>query len=175
MIRSSIVTIYTAPPDTPTPPCTLKLDEIIEKLEDPKAPEEDVLRLITIQIALICEELAKCVGKPKMASHAKWLMQVMKAFSALEKNLVNSAARKRADELNIYGPKFVFVYSKIVGYFKQALKETKLPDVTTDTVMKIYSGIMKQHLAELDREVAQIETLADLPDELQRMAGIVKG
>lgn len=175
MIRSSIVTIYTAPPDTPTPPYTLKLDEIIEKLEDPKVPEEDVLRLITIQIALICEELAKCVGKPNMVSHAKWLMQVINACNALEKNLARSAARKRGDELNLYGPKFGFVYWRIVEYFKQALKETKLLDITTDTVMKIFHGIMNQNLKELGREVAKIETLADVPEKIRRAAGIVEG
>jgi hypothetical protein len=161
MIRTSIMAFEINPPspndDTLSRPSVLP--QIFDLLKDPEAPIEEVLRLITIEIAHIAAAMRTCTERRAPLSQMKSNMNQIRALQLLSGTVVKTHPQSRSDELNMDGPKFEFVSSQILACFTDALTNvTKKPkeDFFNQTILKEFRDLLAVREPEIRRKLPKI-------------------
>jgi hypothetical protein len=168
MNRSSIEAVHLVVPlpSGDSPNRTSLLPEIAGRLRDPNASVDEIVRPIAIEIVHIIEAMQTCeeIGTPK--SQLKSYLEQVKALRLLSRTFVESYAPAKRDVLNLGGPKFLFVFEKILECFKDALEEsTGRPrtDASNQHIMKTFADRIRQRQADIQREVNNIVLPEPIP------------
>jgi hypothetical protein len=96
---------------------------IITKIEDPNFSLAEVNRTIALLMMLIIEEATEMRSEPTQNHNValqKSYDQQIKNLQNLEKSLTNTDVWRRRDILNFDGPKFQYVFNRIVDMMKKA-------------------------------------------------------
>jgi hypothetical protein len=93
-----------------------RIEEMIRRGDQPVG---DILRQIALQIAIVCGQSFKHLGKGTSKKH---LVEKIRCYCGLQKTLLVSEAHSRADNLNLDGAKFRFVLAELVSLFKTGMQ-----------------------------------------------------
>jgi hypothetical protein len=131
-----------------------KLPEILDKIKDPKVPSAEIIRLIAHEMALINQDMRLCETDGAAGFKLKICTERIRALHAVAEAAKESDA---CDVLNFDGPKFIFVFSEIVNYFKDAAQKVLKDDRTTEqNIMKHFRDNISVNEAELRRKTKRI-------------------
>lgn len=140
---------------------------ILEKIHDANFPLEEVNRLIAIEIALVTQEMSSANRLVHNGDHTQTFLQKnydqqVKALTALEKSLTNTDLLRTRDVLNIDGPKFQWLFAKIVDSFKKAATDAlgKDGEVIVVSIMKHWRDELSVSEAAWRTGVERIESNA---------------
>jgi|SRR5579864_5902862 len=119
MNRISIKKVYDDPvaPDAGSPKRASLLPTILDRLQDPNASAGQINRLISIEIASVIDGMQRNEEIGTARSTSKSPLEQIKALRLLSRTLVESHVPDSHDVLNIRGPKFLYVFTKIHGCF----------------------------------------------------------
>lgn len=144
------------PPDPGSPKRASVLPTILVRLEDPSASVGELNRLIAIEIAGIADAMQKDeeIGAPKSAS--KSALEQIKALRLLSRTLAESYVPDSRDVLDLHGPKFLFVLSKISGCLDDALiKATGKPlnDLLNQLIRREFNDLIRVRAQEIKHAI----------------------
>jgi hypothetical protein len=77
----------------------------------------------------------------------------IKAYRELQRSLIEGEALSTKDILNLDGPKFTFVFKKIIALFQQALKDAGVDDQLRHNIMLQFGDLVKVNEENLRREL----------------------
>lgn len=168
MNHSSIeaVRIDPLPPSGDSAKRASLLPEIADRLEDSNISLDEITRLIAIEIVHIIEAMQSCEENGTPKSQLKSYLEQVKALRLLSRTFVESYAPAKRDVLNLAGPKFVFVFDKILECFKDALEEsTGRPrdDASNQHIIRTFADLIRQRDTDIQREVNNIVLPEPIP------------
>ncbi len=135
------------------------LQTIQEKLEDPNYSASEVLRLISAEHVQLCMEIGVHQKNAKAGSILRNIRAQLQALAGIA-NMVRrrQALRKKEDQLDFDGPKFLYVFGELLKCFDQAIQKTlgRNDRMTVQTAMRIFRDIVAERDFDLRREVARM-------------------
>jgi len=157
MIREGMLLITKIPQE----PRATKLDQIIDKLNDPDFNVGEIQRDISFEIAAIIRE-GKAGEKDRApAEQVRMWREIWRLIKALrqlgQQTREASLARKRGDTLDLHGPKFQFVLREIYRFFDTAMKDVKIDGHQRQNTMRHLQDIVATHEEDLIRALKQID------------------
>jgi hypothetical protein len=158
MNRISIKAVRDAPvlPEKDSPKRASLLPEILDRLKDPNVAVSQIIHLIAIEIAGIADAMRKNEEATNPRSESKSPVEQVKVLRLLSRTLVESYVPDTRDVLDMDGPKFAFVFSKILDCFKDALVHaTKKPigDFLNQIIIKEFADLIKERQQDIQREI----------------------
>jgi hypothetical protein len=135
-----------------------RLPEIREKVADASSPAGEIMRLIHEELVLVIQEMVEheidAFAAPKLRSCAGQVT----ALCALQKLVQKLDASSKQDVLNFDGPKFQFVFARLVALFKQAVEQAlgKGHDTWSQSVMMHFRDLVAMNEQDLRRETKRI-------------------
>ena len=143
--------------DTPDAEAWLKL--ICRKLKDPKFQAFDILRLITVAIASVVEQILSLGCTVDEVSLRKRHAEEVKLLRNLGKQVVEGEAlRRKEDVLNFDGPKFRFIFVNVTTLFVQAMTKARIEEAERQTVLKLFRDLLIENEPRIRRETEKIES-----------------
>jgi hypothetical protein len=138
-----------------------RLAEIREKLADTNAPADEILRLIHEELVLVIQQMGECAehGHDKSAvARLKSCAGQVTALRALQKLVVTAEAHSNRDVLNFDGPKFAFVFDRLLDLFRQAVDEAlgKGQDSLSQSIMKSFRDLIAANEHDIRRDTEKI-------------------
>jgi hypothetical protein len=135
-----------------------KMPEILKKLDCPEATPVEVSRLISQELAIIASEMSLCNVDSTGMKKLKACAARLEALNALAKAAKETQALAKHDELNFDGPKFTFVFDKLLEYFGQAIEQAlgKRDEDLKQRIMKQFRDTIAMNEAGLRRETKRI-------------------
>ena len=157
MIREGMLLITKIPQE----PRATKLDQIIDKLNDPDFNVGEIQRDISFEIAAIIRE-GKAGEKDRTpAEQARMWQEIWRLIKALrqlaQQTREASLARKRGDTLDLHGPKFQFVLREIYRFFDTAMKDVKIDEHQRQNTMRHLRDILVTNEEGLIRALKQMD------------------
>lgn len=157
MIREGMLLITKIPQE----PRATKLDKIIDRLNDPDFNVSEIQRDISFEIAAIIRE-GKAGEKDRApAEQARMWREIWRLIKALrqlaQQTREASLARKRADSLDLHGPKFLFVLGEISRFFDTAMKDVKIDGQQRQNAMRQLHDILVSNEEGLIRALKQMD------------------
>ena len=140
--------------------------EIRAKMGDPNSSPEEVLRLISGEIAILTMKIRECERDPNEAQKRAQYLEAIQALRAAEKAYVNSKLAEKGDRLNFDGLAFKFLYKSIIGSMEKAIGDA-LGDnhgAMRQEIMNKFHGIMKKEEPRLRRGVREIGSRSETKD-----------
>ncbi len=138
------------------------LPTIQEKMKDPNYSANEVLHLIAVELVQLYVE----TGVHQKNAKAGFILRNIRAqFQALRgiENMVRrtEALRKKEDQLDFDGPKFLYVLQELLKGFDQAIQKTlgrddPVTSMAVKTAKHIFRGILEKREPDLRREVARM-------------------
>ena len=130
-----------------------KLDEILDKINDPQSDPAEISRLIAVDIAEVAKEMADNTKDPAM----QWLQKAyeiqIKALRELGKQLSEAEILSHKDVLNWDGAKFQFVLIELMKLYKQALRDAGVEDSLAQNVLKHYRDLLGKNDVRIRRDM----------------------
>ena len=134
----------------------LRMTEILKAIGDPQKPVSDISRMIAGELASVTTKMAEL--NQTDGYKIKFLSERIKALRELSKTLADSETLSKKDIINFDGPKFQYVFQEILACFKKAMKETGLPETSSNEVLRNFRDIMAMKEIELRRQTDKIES-----------------
>lgn len=130
------------------------LEGIIALIKDSATPVSELSRLIAIEMASVLNQMAGRENSvvPDANKH-RILNDQLKGLGVLQKSLSDAEVQARKDSLNLDGPKFKFIFSCLVDFFKEALKESKVDSSTSVSVLRHFEDICRSREKQLRKEL----------------------
>lgn len=148
-----------------TPERESMLPKILEKINDPNYPLEEVNRYIAIEIAFVTQEMGTLRHRVKGGNFSETFLQKsyeqqVKALQALEKSLTSTDILRHRDLLNFDGPKFQYVFGELVNIFKLSCQDALGKDNETmvQSIMKHYRDHLAMRESDLRKESEKIDS-----------------
>ena len=97
---------------------------VLAAAQDPETRPADLLRQITMEMSLVCDELRKTAEHPSLAFKIKPLMAQLQALRKLAETVCSlNELQVQTDTLDLDGPKFRYVMGAFIEIFKQSARE----------------------------------------------------
>lgn len=134
-----------------------RLPEIQEKLADAKFPAAEIVRLILEEFVLVIEEMVEC-GRDGSAARLKSCAGQVTALCALQRLVERADACSKKDVLNFDGPKFQFVFARLVALFKEAIEQAmgKGHEAWSQSILKHFRDLVAMNEHDLRKETERI-------------------
>ena len=130
------------------------LDLIRTKLENPNYQAFELMRLVTLEIATVVQEMRQLGFTVEEVYIIHCLAQMIKALRELRHSIMDTESlRKRADVINFEGEAVQHLVGKLVVWFREALKEAGLNEAVCNDVMRHYRDLVVLNEEQLRREV----------------------
>lgn len=138
-------------------PWPSKMAEIARALNCPEATPAEVSRLLSQEVAIIASEMSLCNVDATDAMKLKACTARLEAVKALSSVVKANQALATHEVLNFDGPKFHFVFDRLMDYYDQAIGEAlgKCDDLRK-RLLKAFRDIIAANEAELRRETKKI-------------------
>lgn len=141
---------------------TSLLPELRTKLEDPNFPIHELLRLISLEIVSISQQMSECENDPSLQYKMKGYNDQIKGLRELAKSVTETDLASKKDTLNFDGEKFKYVFSEIIGAMHKAIKDAGCEDSLKTSIMKHFGDIMRMKESDLRRDVLKIESVGGI-------------
>jgi len=140
--------------------------EIRAKMGDPNSSPEEVLRLISGEIAILTMKIRECERDPIEAQKRAQYLEAIHALRAAEKAYVKSKLAEKGDRLNFDGPGFKFLYKSIIESMEKAIGDAlgENHGAMRQEIMNKFHGIMKKEEPRLRRGVREIGSRSETKD-----------
>ncbi len=135
-----------------------RLPEIREKIADASSPASEIMRLIHEELVLVIQEMVEYETDAAAAPKLKSCVGQVTALCALQKLVQTFDASSKQDVLNFDGPKFQFVFARLVALFKQAVEQAlgKGHDTWSQSIMMHFRDLVAMNERDLRRETERI-------------------
>jgi len=139
-----------------------RLSEIREKVADASSPATEIMRLIHEELVLVIQEMVKHETDGSAAPKLRSCAGQVTALCALQKLVQKVNASSKHDVLNFDGPKFQFVFARLVSLFKQAVEQAlgKGHETWSQSVMMHFRDLVAINEQNLRRETERIGATA---------------
>jgi predicted RNA-binding protein with EMAP domain len=129
------------------------LDLIRAKVENPNYPAWKLMRLVTLEIATVVQEMRQLGFTVEEVYILRCLGEIIKALRELRHSIMDTESlRKRADVINFEGEAIKHVVDTLVDWFVEALKEAGLDEEERNIVMRNYRDLALLNEDQLRRE-----------------------
>ena len=133
------------------------LNLICAKLENPNYQAYELMRLVTLGIATVVQEMCQLGFTVEEVYILRCLGEIIQALRELRHSIMDTELlRKRGDIINWEGEAIRHVVDTLVDWFRESLKEAGLEEVERNIVMRIYRDLALQNEAQLRRETEAI-------------------
>lgn len=129
---------------------------LVEMLSDPDADLGEAGRLIALEMMKLLDSIQNPSANPLRQHTAREASDLIKSYREIQRTLNEAETAKKKDSLNLDGPKFEFVFTKIVGFFKQALKDAGVDDSLAENALLQFGDLIKQNADGLQKELNKI-------------------
>ena len=127
---------------------------ICTKLENPNFQAFELMRLVTLEIATVVQEMRQLGFTVEEVYIIRWLGTIIKALRELRHSIMDTESlRKRADVINIDGEAAQHLVGTLEVWFREALKEAGLNEAECNNVMRHYRDLAVLNEDQLRREV----------------------
>ena len=132
---------------------------IQELLKDPKFSVTEILRLISLEIVRVIQMIEEQRIRPSKRfklSFCSTEIRILRALAASAQ--LAYRYREREDVLDLDGPKFDFVFKRILANFKEALGKALGPnsEALTNNVLRQLRDLMAMEEPEIRRELKKM-------------------
>jgi len=132
---------------------------IQELLKDPKFSVTEILRLISLEIVRVIQMIEEQRIRPSKRfklSFCSTEIRILRALAASAQ--LAYRYRDKEDVLDLDGPKFDFVYDKILACFEEVLRKTLGPNsqALAKNIMLQYKDLMVEQEADIRRELKKM-------------------
>ncbi|MGH9587953.1 MAG: hypothetical protein ACRD3F_13445 [Acidobacteriaceae bacterium] len=134
------------------------IEAIAEMIGDRDVPFADISRRIALQIAgLIKVMVGDGADRPvrRRVSHRD-LNDQIKAHRELQKTLTESETLSKKDVLNLDGPKFQYVFTEIIGWFRRSLTQAGIEEALARNVLLQFGDLVKANDERIRHELGKI-------------------
>jgi hypothetical protein len=129
------------------------LDLIRTRLESPNYQAWELMRLVTLEIATVVQEMRQLGFTVEEVYILRCLGEIIKALRELRHSIMDTELlRKRADVINFEGEAIKHVINTLLDWFKEALKEAGLDEEERNIVMRNYRDLANLNQDQLRRE-----------------------
>ena len=129
------------------------LDLIRAKLEDPNYQAWELMRLVTLEITTVVQEMRQMGFTVEEVHIIRCLGESIKALRELRHSILETERlRKRADVINFEGKAMKHLLGRLVSLFGEALKEAGLNEAEHQNVMRHYLDLAQMNEGQLRRE-----------------------
>lgn len=139
-----------------------RLPEIREKVADASSPAIEIMRLIHEELVLVIQEMVEHETDGSAAPKLRSCAGQVTALCALQKLVQKVDASSKQDVLDFDGPKFQFVFARLVALFKQAVGQAlgKGHDTWSQSIMTHFRDLVAMDEQDLRRETEEIGATA---------------
>ncbi len=131
------------------------IHQIREMMLEGTAPVSEIMKLIALEIV---EVMSKMRSSTTLLKHSqKEMNDQIKGLRDLQKTLTEAEMFSKKDSLNMEGPKFKYVYMELLEMFRKSMREAKLDDELSNSVMKHFRDIASNDEERLKRELRKME------------------
>jgi hypothetical protein len=124
---------------------------------DRNEPVYAIARKIATEIAATIKGMMSPVGRFQRRLRQVHFTNRMKALRELRMTLVEGEGLSKQDLLNLEGPKFKFIFGKIIHLFRQALLDAGTESFQAQGVMVQFGDLLSAHDEALRRELNRID------------------
>jgi len=129
------------------------LDLICTKLQNPNFQAYELMRLVTLAIARVLQEMCHLGFTVEEVYILRCLGETIKALRELRHSILDTEMwRKRGDVINFEGEAIGHVVGTLVDWFREALKEAGLNEAECNNVMQHYRDLANLREDQLRRE-----------------------
>jgi hypothetical protein len=129
------------------------LDLIRTKLENPNYQAWELMRLVTLEIATVVQEMRQLGFTVEEVYIIRCLGKIIKALRELRHSIMGmESLRNRADVINFQGEAIKHVVYTLVDWFVEALKEAGQDEAERNNVMLNYRDLAMLNEDQLRRE-----------------------
>ncbi len=135
-----------------------RMVEIVGLIDDPEASLADISKLIALEIASVIQLMGTNDPAHRKGRSFRDLNDHVKALRELQRTLTEADELSKKDVLNLDGPKFQFIFNKLMDYIKKAMKDYAIQDDVIKQVMLGFGDMLKENDEVLRRDLNKIET-----------------
>jgi hypothetical protein len=135
----------------------LRFEAIARMVADRNEPIYAIARKIATEIAATIKGMMSPVGRFQRRLRQVHFTNRMKALRELRMTLVEGEGLSKQDLLNLEGPKFKFIFGKIIHLFRQALLDAGTESFQAQGVMVQFGDLLSAHDEALRRELNRID------------------
>lgn len=139
------------------PASAKRVQRIYDMIAAEDTPIADVLRQIALEMADVMRKMTADDPLERGTVSLRDLNEQMKSWQVLQKTLTESDEMSRRDTLNLDGPKFRFIFLKLIGFFEKALKDGGVTEDQTRNIMLQFGDMVKSNDDAIRRELSKIE------------------
>jgi len=135
--------------------------DILTAASNPHFRQAEFVRLILGEMSSACHELSLATRHSSLQFKVKPLTAEIRALRTLAETaheLTEVAAQ--SDVVNIDGPKFLYVYGKMIGTFKESMIQAGCNALICETVIRLFANNWMEVLSEVRRDIEKAHTLA---------------
>ena len=134
-----------------------RMNKIVGLVNDPDSPMADISRLIALEIASIIAMMNEHDPARRHNRSFKDLNDHVKALRELQRTLTEADSLSKKDVLNLDGPKFKYIYTKLLEFFRKSMKDANIDDALAKQVMLAFGDMIKENDESIRRELNKIE------------------
>jgi hypothetical protein len=129
------------------------LDLICAKLQDPNYQAYELMRLVTLEIATVVQQMLGLGFTVEEVYILRCLGEIIKAQRELRHSIMDTEMlRKRADVINWEGKAIKHVVDTLVDWFRESLEKAGLEEAECNNVMQHYRDLANLKEDQLRRE-----------------------
>ena len=132
------------------------MDRLHEMLSVGDAPLAKTSRQIALLVALCIKQMNGEGSVRSLNRRKRKAKEQVKALRELQKTLITGEASSKREVLDMDGPKFTFIFAKIMQLFGQALKGSGLDGNQAHTVMLHFGDLVKANDERLRQELNHV-------------------
>ena len=127
---------------------------ICTKLENPNYQAFELMRLVTLEIATVVQEMRQLGFTVEEVYIIHCLAQMIKALRELRHSIMDTESlRKRANVINLDGEAEQHLTGTLVKWFREALEKAGLDGAECNNVMRHYRDLANLREEQLRREL----------------------
>lgn len=138
--------------------------EILAAVQDRKVPPAEFVRLILMEMSLVCHELQTLSGHSSLEFKLKPLLAEVHALRTLAETTRCAIQLVQTDPGNLRERQINYLFSAMLDMFEKTTLAARCPTLSWDTIRKSLLATIAQRESEIRR---QLEKIADSPEDVE--------
>lgn len=132
--------------------------QILAAAENPDFRSKDFLRLVLMQMCVVCREVGEALEHSSLEFKIKPLMAQIQALRTLAETARDmSEFSIQNDALDLDGPKFTYVLGRIMAIFKESARESNCGPLYCQTIMALFARKIGEAEEDIRKNVKNVD------------------
>jgi hypothetical protein len=139
--------------------------EILAAVQDRNVPPAELVRLILMEMSLVCHELQTLSGHSSLEFKLKPLLAEVHALRTLvetTRHLTEVAVQ--TDTVNTDGPKFRYLMSEVIAVLKESASQAGCTDFLWGSIYRFFRENIDREAPEIRRKMEKVTALSEVAD-----------